>query len=138
VGADGGVFAFGDAQFYGSLGGIHLNQPIVGIAGTPDGEGYWLVGADGGVFAFGDAQFYGSLGGIHLNQPIVGIAGTPDGEGYWLVGADGGVFAFGDAQFFGSLGASGRTPIVGIIATGNLGYRLITDTGQAVSFGAAP
>ena len=32
-----------------------LNAPIVGIAATPDGRGYWLVGADGGVFAFGDA-----------------------------------------------------------------------------------
>ena len=31
-------------KFYGSTGGIHLNLPIVGIAATPDGEGYWLVG----------------------------------------------------------------------------------------------
>ena len=55
VAADGGVFAFGDAPFYGSMGGQRLNAPIVGMAATPDGHGYWLVAADGGVFNFGDA-----------------------------------------------------------------------------------
>jgi len=60
VGADGGVFSFGDAQFHGSASTLHLNEPIVGMAATPDGGGYWLVGADGGVFSFGDAQFFGS------------------------------------------------------------------------------
>ncbi len=62
VGTDGGVFAFGDARFYGSLpgAGVTPNAPIVGIASTPDARGYWLLGADGGVFAFGDAGFFGS------------------------------------------------------------------------------
>ncbi len=62
VGTDGGVFAFGDAGFYGSLpgAGVTPNAPIVGIASTPDARGYWLLGADGGVFAFGDAGFFGS------------------------------------------------------------------------------
>jgi len=74
VAADGGVFNFGDAGFYGSMGGKHLNAPVVGIASTPDGHGYWLVAADGGVFNFGDATFYGSMGGKHLNKPVVGMA----------------------------------------------------------------
>ena len=43
---------------------ITLNQPIVGMAATPDGKGYWLVASDGGIFTFGDATFYGSTGGI--------------------------------------------------------------------------
>ena len=102
VASDGGIFAFGDAQFYGSTGAIHLNKPIVGMAPTGDGGGYWLVASDGGIFSFGDAAFYGSTGGIRLNQPIVGMAATPDGGGYWMVAADGGVFSFGDAPFFGS------------------------------------
>ena len=62
VASDGGVFAFGDARFYGSTGSIRLNRPVVGMAATPDGGGYWLVASDGGVFAFGDARFYGSTG----------------------------------------------------------------------------
>ena len=50
------------------------NAPVVGIAATPDGQGYWEVASDGGVFAFGNARFYGSMGGQHLNAPIVGMA----------------------------------------------------------------
>ena len=75
--SDGGIFNFGDAGFYGSMGAHHLNQPIVGMASTPDGGGYWLVASDGGIFNFGDAGFYGSMGAHHLNQPIVGMASTP-------------------------------------------------------------
>ena len=37
VASDGGIFAFGDAGFYGSTGGVVLNRPIVGMAATPDG-----------------------------------------------------------------------------------------------------
>jgi hypothetical protein len=73
VGSDGGVFSFGDASFYGSMGGQHLNAPIVAVTSTPDGKGYWEVGSDGGVFSFGDASFYGSMGGQHLNAPIVAV-----------------------------------------------------------------
>lgn len=59
-GADGGIFNYGNAKFYGSLGNMHLNAPIVGGAATSTGEGYWLVAEDGGIFSFGDAQFYGA------------------------------------------------------------------------------
>jgi len=104
VGRDGGIFSFGDARFFGSLGGVRLAEPIVAMAATSNGRGYWLVGADGGVFSFGDAHFYGSLGRVHLTAPIVAMASTPDSKGYWLVGSDGGVFSFGDARFYGSLG----------------------------------
>ena len=61
------------------------SPPIVRMASTPGGGGYWLAASDGGVFAFGDAAFFGSSGAQPLNQPIVGMASTPDGGGYWLV-----------------------------------------------------
>ena len=73
MGSDGGVFAFGDARFAGSTGGMTLNAPIEGIAGNGTG-GYWLVAADGGVFSYGGAVFYGSMGGTHLNAAVAGIA----------------------------------------------------------------
>ena len=51
-----------------------LSQPIVGMAATPAGHGYWLVASDGGIFAFGDAGFYGSTGGDNnLGAPIEGL-----------------------------------------------------------------
>jgi hypothetical protein len=69
------VFAYGDATFAGSAGGTHLTSPVVGMAPTPSGRGYWLVAADGGVFAYGDATFAGSAGGTHLTSPVVGMEG---------------------------------------------------------------
>jgi Fibronectin type III domain len=115
VASDGGIFAYGDAAFYGSHGGSPLNSPIVAMTSTPNGKGYWLVARDGGIFAYGDAGFYGSHGGWPLNAPIVAMASTPDGGGYWLVASDGGIFAYGNAKFFGSHGGSPlNAPIVGI------------------------
>jgi hypothetical protein len=139
VAEDGGVFAFGDARFFGSMGGRPLNRPIVDMARTPSGKGYWLVASDGGIFSFGDAKFHGSMGGIPLNQPIVGIAATPTGNGYWCVASDGGVFSFGDARFHGSMGGIRlNQPIVGIAATptGN-GYWCVASDGGVFSFGDA-
>jgi hypothetical protein len=87
VAADGGIFTFGDAAFYGSTGALRLNQPIVGMATTPDGGGYWLVAADGGIFTFGDAAFYGSTGGG--TTAVTGIIVNPTAGGYTLVQTDG-------------------------------------------------
>jgi hypothetical protein len=137
--ADGGIFNFGSAPFLGSMGGAHLNQPIVATASTPDAGGYWLVAADGGIFSFGNAKFFGSTGARRLNQPIVGMASTPDGAGYWLVAADGGVFSFGDASFFGSAGGTRlNRPIVGMAATPDGGgYWMVASDGGIFSFGDA-
>ena len=113
-------------QFYGSTGSLHLNKPVVGMAATPDGKGYWFVASDGGIFAYGDAQFYGSTGSLHLNKPIVGMAATPAGHGYWLVASDGGIFAYGDAQFYGSTGNLHlNKPVVGMAPTPDGGGLLV-------------
>ncbi len=136
---DGGVYAYGAAHFYGSMGGKRLNQPIVGITATPTGKGYWLVASDGGIFSFGDAHFYGSTGAMHLNQPIIGIATTPTGNGYWLVAGDGGIFTFGHTRFYGSMGGRPlNQPIVGIASTSNgKGYWLVATDGGVFTFGNA-
>jgi surface antigen len=137
--SDGGVFAFGDARFFGSTGGLTLRRPIVGIATTPSGHGYWMTASDGGVFAFGDARFFGSTGALTLAQPVVAMTATSSGHGYWMVARDGGVFAFGDARFFGSTGAIRLTqPVVGMAARSTAdGYWLVARDGGIFAFGAA-
>jgi hypothetical protein len=134
---DGGVLRYGAAQFFGSPTQTHLAAPIVAMAATPDGDGYWLVGADGGVMSYGDARYFGGAGTLHLYGPIVAMAATADGGGYWLVGEDGGVFTFGDARYYG-----GPThvpePIVGFAATPNGGgYWLVGSHGEVYAFGDA-
>jgi hypothetical protein len=128
----------GNGPYYGDASGLHLNKGVVGMAGTADGFGYWLLGGDGGVFSYGDAQFYGSTGNLQLNKPAIGMAATPDGKGYWFVASDGGVFSYGDAQFYGSMGGQHlNQPIVGMaadLATG--GYWLVAADGGVFAFNA--
>ena len=117
-----------------------LNKPIVGMAATPDGGGYWLVASDGGIFAFGDAGFYGSAGGCAAQRSRSWAwPPTPDGGGYWLVASDGGIFAFGDAGFYGSPGGMPlNQPVVGMAATPDGGgYWLVASDGGIFAFGDA-
>jgi hypothetical protein len=75
VASDGGIFTFGDAHYYGSMGGKSLNKPVIGMTAAPNGTGYWEFAADGGVFTFGPgASFKGSTGNIQLVAPMVGSA----------------------------------------------------------------
>lgn len=99
VTAEGGVLNFGGAGWYGNEKWRHLVAPIVGMAVTPDGGGYWLAGANGSVFNLGDAGWYGSLARAELEpgQDIVAMAATADGKGYWLVNQSGAITSFGDA-----------------------------------------
>ena len=134
VATDGGIFAFGDAAFYGSMGGEPLNQPIVGMAAIPDGKGYWLVASDGGIFAFGDAVFYGSTGSMTWSSPSWGYP-PADRGGYWMVAADGGVFAF-RAPFYGSPAAMPPSPRSWARATPTgTGYSVVDSAGTAHRFG---
>ncbi|MHB8681548.1 MAG: hypothetical protein ACYDA2_05565 [Acidimicrobiales bacterium] len=117
--------------------------PIVGIAATTDGKGYWAADAIGGVYAYGDAKYLGSIPGLNEkpNAPIVGIAANPTGGGYWLVGADGGVYGFGTSGFLGSLPGL-HIPVnnvVGMSPTADGGGYVLADAlGGVYSFGDAP
>jgi hypothetical protein len=102
VAADGGVFSFGDASFYGSLGGDHLLAPVTAMAVASNGRGYWLAAADGGIFTFGDAGFFGSLatqsgslggsdGSDVIANPIISLVPSPSGNGYLLLPSPPGV-----------------------------------------------
>ncbi len=138
--SDGRIFGFGGAATEGSMTGVKLDQPVVGMAATADGRGYWMDAGDGGIFAFGDAAFYGSMGGRPLDRPVVGMAPTGDGRGYWEVASDGGVFSFGDAPFYGSMGGRPlNRPVVSMAPTPDgRGYWMVASDGGIFSFGDAP
>ena len=137
---DGGVLAYGDAEFFGSPVSAPLAAPIVAMTATTDGGGYWLAAANGAVYSFGDARYYGGAGSFHLYAPIVAIVAAPDGGGYWLAAANGAVYSFGDAKYFGSPATKGGVPdpVVGMATTpeGN-GYWLVTSHGAVYSYGDA-
>ena len=135
----GTVGATSNDGYVGSLPGSASGHPVVGIAATRSGNGYWVAAADGGVFTFGDAKFLGSTGGLALSAPIVGIAPTPSGNGYWLAARDGGVFTFGDATSHGASGARALgAPVVGIAPTRSAyGYWLVAANGSTLASGDA-
>ena len=144
VASDGGVFTFGNAGFFGSLAGQHLNAPIVGLLPTPDDQGYWLVASDGGVFSFGDAAFFGSEGDHHLNGPVVGIASTA-GAGSGPPGSPGPAGPQGPQGATGSPGPPGPQGLQGATgppgpAAANVIYgRIIgVDFGARLGYNGAP
>ncbi len=93
----GAIAALGSAVPYGSMQGVSLNKPVVGMAATPDGKGYWLVASDGGIFTFGDASFYGSMPGVGDTGTAVSMAPSVGVDGYYILTAQGNVYAFGQA-----------------------------------------
>jgi hypothetical protein len=137
VASDGGIFAYGDAGFYGSAGGQHISEPIAGMAATPDGHGYWLVAANGQIFAYGDAASYGSPAAASVAGPIVGMAATPDGKGYWLAEQNGTVLHFGDAANLSATpsgtSASGGVVAIAVSLTTAIGLPTSTTTATGTS-----
>jgi CHAP domain len=78
---------------FGSMAGRKMNAPIVGIASTPSGKGYWMIGEDGGIFCFGDAQYKGPILpyykqwgiGLGTQAPIIGIRRGSSNADYIIV-----------------------------------------------------
>jgi hypothetical protein len=149
VASDGGIFAFGDAGFHGSIPGAglspagsgtahSLNAPIVGMVPSSDGGGYFMVASDGGVFAFGDARFEGSCPGIGgCSGHAVAVVPDATGNGYWVVTNSGSVYTFGDAANYGAPGPQGSS-ITSAVATPNGGgYWVLDAAGQVFPFGNA-
>jgi hypothetical protein len=108
---------------------------IVGMAGTPDGHGYWLVTNTGRVYAFGDAR---RVSARYRGRSIAGIVAAP--RGFWLYSAQGAVIASAGAIVYGSpTGSRYRgSSVVGMTATGDgKGYWLVTSAGTAYTYGDA-
>ncbi len=144
IAADGAVTATGGQFPYpfrvpAVAGEPNVPAPVVGMASTADGNGYWLARADGSVSVHGDAVNHGSMAGTPLNAPVTHIVATNDGGGYWMVASDGGIFAFGDAGFYGSMGGKHlNAPVVALAPTpSGHGYWLVGSDGGVFAFGDA-
>ena len=139
AGAFGELLTYGDARYYGDLSHVAIESPILAVAGTPSGEGYWMMEASGRMHPFGDAPDLGSpdLPGAEY---AIAVVPTPSGKGYWLASQTGGVYPMGDAGNFGSAAGTlaGDVEIVDLAATPTgKGYWLLDGGGGVRAFGDA-
>lgn len=101
--------ALGDAAPLGSAPVAMRSDPVIAMAGTPSGRGYWVATAAGRVFAFGDAGAPGSAP-LDPGEPVVAMTASPSGAGFWPVTAGVEVYARAGAASFGNgLPAPGAT-----------------------------
>lgn len=117
---------------------------VVGMATTPDGNGYWIAFSSGAVYSCGDAaaglaasSTYASGAALAANSPVSAITAAPSGQGYWLVNQIGQVASFGSAVSYGGVTTALNKPIVAMAAdpaTG--GYWLLGGDGGVFSFDA--
>jgi hypothetical protein len=116
-----------------------LIGPIISMASTADGTGYWLATGTGAVSAHGSATDLGNTALRTLAAPIVEIVADPRGAGYWEVAADGGIFAYGSAHFEGAAASRAPiSPIVGMVPTADgLGYWEVAADGGVFAYGDA-
>jgi len=116
-----------------------LVGPVISMASTADGSGYWLATASGTVSPHGSAVNLGSPNGLVLAAPVQKIVADPKANGYWEVAADGGVFAYGAAPFLGAASKlTLNSPIVDLVPTADgLGYWEVASDGGVFAFGDA-
>ena len=159
AGGDGGVFNFGNAPADGSIYKFSNQSSqqmglgnVVGIALTPDNQGYWLATNTDYVCGFGDAVVYWDNNSNYVSETngcypsainsgaIVGIAADPasSNSGYWLVSYTGGVYGLGAAGYHGG-SPTGVTNAVAMASTpdGN-GYWIAGSDGGVFAYGDAP
>ena len=135
VAADGGIFTYGSASFQGSLGGQGSNDPVVGVAATPDGGGYRELQANGLVSSFGDAAPLSTSSGA---LQAVGIASLSNGvydEAYsgGQVMKQAGTFSTFSGAF-----AHLNAPIEGITASQNDMAWMVASDGGVFGVDGAP
>ena len=68
--ANGVVSSFGAAYNYGPTTPLTLAAPVVGLATTTDGNGYWEASATAGSSPIGSAPFRGSMAGTPIARPV--------------------------------------------------------------------
>jgi len=142
VGADGGVFAFGDARFEGSCPGIGgCSSGVSSVMTDASGDGYWVVTYTGNVYAFGDATNYGDpLPTCRMRRRCPRPCAS-ERERLLDSLSDGEVYTYGDAAYLGSPFGQIEfsNPASAIFATSDGGgYWVVTANGTVYAFGDAP
>lgn len=102
VAADGGIFSFGDAKFYGSAAASPSTAPVRGMAATTTGLGYWVVDSAGAVKAFGDAKPAGSPSSTAAT--VIGLARVPVPPGAASAAVSFALSHVGDPYVYGGTG----------------------------------
>jgi Glycosyl hydrolase family 26 len=140
LGADGKVYAFGDAKHLGAP------TPPAGISAadlemTPSGNGYWIVDSAGTVSGYGDASVLGGIqaGQMAPGEQVTSLSSTPSGKGYWIFTNKGRAVRFGDATFFGDMSRVALNgPVLDSIPTpSGQGYYMVGSDGGIFAFGDA-
>jgi RHS repeat-associated protein len=144
IGADGGLFAFGDGWFPAN--GQFTLPPLVGGATVVGGgvttsssgtDGFTEVTNTGDIYNWGGSVWDGNQS-LPLGQSVVGFAQAVSNTttGYWMVTNGGLIYAFNEnlnskvANYFGAPGSPG-SPVVGMVASSdNGGYWLVDSVGQ--------
>ena len=72
--ANGGIFPFGDAVYYGH--GVGGDDGVVGMARTPTGKGYWILTKNGGIIP----MVMRLQGDGRAGMTMVAMAATPSGQ----------------------------------------------------------
>ena len=117
--------------------------PIVAMAATPDGGGYWLADANGTVFSFGDALQLAPVSPVRVTSSVTGLAVSGNGTGAWMAEQDGTVLSLGTATAHGSLtGVPATSPVTSIAAVlmpapDTLAYDLAEADGRVAAVGQA-
>jgi hypothetical protein len=134
VGGNGSVFMDG-TSYFGSSAHTWLKRPVVDVASTPSGSGYWLLSSDGRVMVFGDAVKRGAV--TSNNTTVVAMSSTSNGGGYWMLTRSGRVLSFGNATDYGGARSSGATMAEIAATPSGLGYWLFATDGRVFAFGDA-
>lgn len=130
--------AFGRARSFSAPPAAHLRSPMVGLAITPHGAGYWVLAADGSVARFGNAPLERSATGAQRVRRPVAIEPSSDGRGYWIATADGHVKAYGDTHLYGPVSSTNGATVVSMAATpDDGGYWLVAKDGRIYALGDA-
>ena len=97
---DGGIFTFGDAKFYGSLGGSASTADRLDAAHA-DRQRLLDARLRRSIYAFGDAAYSAASAVARNYGGARRLLVTPTGNGYWIATANGSVIPFGDARRLG-------------------------------------